>query len=144
MKNRTHIPKFVSWLAIALVVVVSTAGGARFDPGPPVEGAGLDAGAIAEEVLITVREITNLVQSQLARDQDAASPEFVRAMVGQELLPGDGIKTFQNSEARVDILVGGFTRINRTTIKDLFSLRTFLIARVRVSSLNPRRRESLN
>ena len=127
MKNRNRIPKIGSWLAVALVIVVSTAGGARFDAGPPVEGAGLEAGAPAEEVLITVREITNLVQSQLARDQDAASTEFVRAMVGQELLPGDGIKTFQNSEARVDILVGGFTRINRTTPNTIWRVGKFAV-----------------
>jgi hypothetical protein len=127
MKHLNRIPKLMGWMALAFAVVVFSSDGARIDVSPPVEAAALDGVLPAEEVLITVREITNLVDSQRPRGQDAATAEFVTAVVGQDLLPGDGIKTYPHSEARVDIEVGDFTRITRTTPNTLWRLGEFAV-----------------
>ena len=50
---------------------------------------------------------------------------FASAQIGQHLLPGDVVKTFLESEARVDIWVREFLRITRTTPDTIWRLGQF-------------------
>ena len=70
---------------------------------------------------ITVEEIVNQVETE-RRGQGLS---FLPAQVGQELIPGDAVKTFLASEARVDIVVLPFTRITRTTPNTTWRLGQF-------------------
>ena len=61
----------------------------------------------AETARITVEEIVNRVAT-------AEEETFTPALAGEELRPGFGVKTFADSEARVDVVIRGFLRIVRT------------------------------
>ncbi len=47
------------------------------------------------------------------------------AQVGQELVPGDGVLTFPNSQARIDITLAELLRVVRTTPDTLWRLGEF-------------------
>ena len=73
---------------------------------------------------ITVEEIVNRVETNIRRDAHQR-PAFSPAEIGQVLLPGDGVKTFPGSEARVDITIGALTRITRTRPNTLWRIGQF-------------------
>ena len=50
---------------------------------------------------------------------------FLPAVVGQELLPGDGLMTYADSEARVDITIADYTRVSRTKPNTVWRLGQF-------------------
>lgn len=74
---------------------------------------------------ITVEEVINRVDTDRPRQEGVQPTNFVSARVGQELISGDGVLTFQNSEARVDITVQEFLRVIRTTPNTLWRLGQF-------------------
>ena len=74
---------------------------------------------------ITVEEITNRVETERPRETSAPAAVFAPAEIGQDLVPGDGVKTFIESEARVDIRVEEFLRIIRTTPDTVWRLGQF-------------------
>ena len=63
---------------------------------------------------VTVEEVINTVETDRRRDTDDPEAEFQSAQLGQGLIPGDGVKTFGDSEARVDIAILDHLRIART------------------------------
>ena len=63
---------------------------------------------------ISVQEMVNRVESDRPRDPATDAVNFLPAVLGQDLRPGDGLKTYDASEARVDIVVGSSSRITRT------------------------------
>ena len=67
-----------------------------------------------EDVQITVAQITNQVETDRRSSPDVVTGDFVPAQVGQNLSPGDEVKTFADSEARVDMVIRDFTLITRT------------------------------
>lgn len=78
--------------------------------------------------LITVEEILNQVETGRVEDAGAGL-DFRPAEIGQQLFPGASVKTFQNSEARVDIRVRGLLRIIRTTPNTIWRLGQFAVER---------------
>ena len=74
---------------------------------------------------ITVEHVVNRVDTDRPRQDCEQLPNFLSARVGQELIPGDGVLTFQDSEARVDITVREFLRVVRTTPDTLWRLGQF-------------------
>ena len=78
---------------------------------------------VAAPTIITVEEITNRVETE--RPREASAAVFAPAQIGQNLVPGDGVKTFVESEARVDIRVQDFLRIIRTTPDTVWRLGQF-------------------
>ena len=98
MKNLGLIPIVTIWITIALVLVVFTIGDVGFNDRMP-----------AQEVMTTVRDITKRIDSLRQRSQNAVDNFEITAAVGRRVLPDDGIKTFQNSEAPVDITFGDYT-----------------------------------
>ncbi len=99
---------------VAIVVMLST--GSTATP--------LAQAAIAE---ITVKEVVNQVEVDQPRDGAAAVANFLPVTIGQGLAPGDGLKTFDASEARVDISVGDFVRVSRTKPNTLWRLGQFTV-----------------
>ena len=83
------------------------------------------SGPIAVAAQITVEEITNRVETERPRESAQPATAFTPAEIGQELLPGDGVKTFVESEARVDIRVQEFLRITRTTPDTIWRIGQF-------------------
>jgi len=83
------------------------------------------------DVRITVEELVNQVESDRPRGTGPfgrfRTSGFSPAVVGQTLIPGDGIKTFANSEARVDVALGPLTRITRTTPNTIWRLGRFAL-----------------
>ncbi len=75
---------------------------------------------------ITVEEIVNRVETGRVEGTGNAL-DFLPAEVGQDLLPGSGVKTFQDSEARVDIRVQELLRIIRTTPNTVWRLGQFAV-----------------
>jgi len=98
MKNLGLIPIVTIWITIALVLVVFTIGDVGFNDRMP-----------AQEVMTTVRDITKRIDSLRQRSQNAVDNFVITAAVGRRVLPDDGIKTFQNNEAPVDITFGDYT-----------------------------------
>ena len=84
-----------------------------------------DADQEPEAARITVEEVINRVETDKRRDLDAAEEQFLPAQVGEDLSPGDGVKTFRESEARVDIVIRDLTRITRSTPNTIWRLGQF-------------------
>jgi len=82
-------------------------------------------GSEAQQASIHVEEIINQVET--ARPRGAGTTVFLPAQVGQALLPGDGVKTAADSEARVDIVIHKFLRIARTTPNTIWRLGPFTL-----------------
>ena len=80
-----------------------------------------------EPARITVEEVVNRVETERPREPGIDQAEFLLAEVGQELSPGDGIKTFRESEARVDIVIRALTRITWSTPNTIWRLGQFAV-----------------
>jgi hypothetical protein len=93
-------------------------------------------GPAAVAVQITVEEITNRVETERPREAAQPATAFSPAEIGQDLLPGDGVKTFVESEARVDIRVQEFLRIIRTTPDTIWRLGQFGVDQDTIIELN--------
>jgi hypothetical protein len=78
-------------------------------------------------VEITVKEVVNQVEVAQLKDDATAAANFLPVTVGQALSPGDGLKTFDSSEARVDISVGDFVRVTRTKPNTVWRLGQFSV-----------------
>ena len=74
---------------------------------------------------ITLEEVINRVDTDRPREAGLESPNFIAAQVGQELVPGDGVLTFPNSQARIDITLQELLRVVRTTPDTLWRLGQF-------------------
>ena len=98
---------------VAIVAMLSTGGDS------PVP-------ALAASVNITVKEVVNQVEVDQSGDA-ATAANFQPVTLGQELAPGDGLKTFEASEARVDISVGEFVRVSRTKPNTVWRLGQFTV-----------------
>ena len=90
----TGVMAAAALVAAAVAIAVVFAGGS-----PPVPAQ------------ISLKEVINTVETDRPRGLGPVAEIFLPAVVGQELLPGDGLKTFANSEARVDISIGDYTRL---------------------------------
>jgi hypothetical protein len=102
----------LSIAAVAILVLVSS------------RSAASSASAIVE---ITVKEVVNQVKVDQPRGVATTAANFLPVTIGQELLPGDGLQTFDGSEARVDISVGGFVRVSRTKPNTVWRLGEFTV-----------------
>ena len=71
---------------------------------------------------ITVQEMVNRVEADRPREPAANTTNFVP--LGQDLIPGDRMKTY---EARVGIAVGDFIRVTRTKPNTLWRLGQFTL-----------------
>ena len=105
------------WLTISLrsISVVVVAGALLF-------GVGCGSEAADESSLVTIKKITNQVETNRSWTSDDNDAKFIPAAVGQVLLPGDIVKTFLNSEARVDFRIREFLRITRTKPNTVWQL----------------------
>jgi len=74
---------------------------------------------------ITLEEVINRVDTDRPREDGVQPPNFVAAQVGQEIVPGDGVLTFPNSQARIDITLAELLRVVRTTPDTLWRLGEF-------------------
>ena len=81
---------------------------------------------VLDDSRISVEEIVNRVETGQVGNTPGQQ-DFKAAEIGQELLPGSGVKTFQDSEARVDIRIQELLRIIRTTPNTLWRLTQFAI-----------------
>ena len=86
--------------------------------------------------LITVEEIINQVETSRPRVAGENIAEFLPAEIGQDLLPGDGVKTFLESETRIDIRLRGLIRIIRTTPNTIWRLGRFALAQNTIIELD--------
>ena len=84
---------------------------------------------------ITVEEVVNRVETNRTED-GGAEPDFLPAEIGQELFPGAEVKTFRDSEARVDIRVQELIRIIRTTPNTVWRLGQFAVERETIIELD--------
>ena len=105
------------WLTIGLrtISVVVVAGALLF-------GVGCGSQAADESSLVTIQKITNQVDTNRSWTSEDNDAKFIPATVGQVLLPGDIVKTFLNSEARVDFRIREFLRITRTKPNTVWKL----------------------
>ena len=104
--------------SIAIIVVVAGVFAAGFANGGAVR---------ADDAQFTVKEIVNRVETQRHRDSAVLEVDFRLAQLEQDLVPGDAVKTYKNSEARVDITVQELTRITRTTPNTIWRLGAFVV-----------------
>ena len=74
---------------------------------------------------ITVAKIVNRVETDRPGRSGSMTEQFLPAVIGQGLLPGDGVRTYVNSEARVDIKIQGHTRVSRTRPNTIWRLGQF-------------------
>ena len=74
---------------------------------------------------ITVQEVINQVETDRPRGIIPVAESYLPAVVGQELLPGDGLMTYADSEARVDITIADYTRVSRTKPNTVWRLGQF-------------------
>ena len=86
-----------------------------------------DADSKPEKVRITVEEVINRVETEKPRLPDNDEANFLPAEVGEDLSPGDGVKTFRESEARIDIVIRALTRITRSTPNTIWRLGQFAL-----------------
>jgi hypothetical protein len=107
-------------IAVAALVLVLRSGG----------------GPAAAAAQLTVEEITNRVETERPREAAQPATAFSLAVIGQELLPGDGVKTFVESEARVDIRFQESLRITRTTPDTIWRLGQFGVGQDTIIELN--------
>ena len=77
-----------------------------------------------ERAEISMVEVINQVETGRPREDDERQ-NFLSAQVGENLILGDGIKTFGASEARVDISLRTSTRVTRTIPNTLWRLGQF-------------------
>ena len=98
-------------LAVAIAVAFS------------ITGKGEDAVQLVK-VDITVEEVINRVETQRRRPPNLAGT-FTPALVGEKLIPGDGVKTYSGSEERIDITFKTASRITRTTPNTTWRLGNF-------------------
>ena len=98
-------------LAVAAVVVFSIS----WNGGDSVQLVDVD---------ISVAEIINQVETERRRPPNLAG-SFTPAILGQKLTAGDGVKTFSQSEARIDISFNTASRITRTTPNTIWRLGNF-------------------
>ena len=94
----TSLATVVASVLVAVVVSIAAGGG---EPAP-------------EDAHITVQEIVNQVDTGETAETGGAQPDYTPAQIGEELRPGSGVKTYQESEARVDVSVRDLIRIVRT------------------------------
>ncbi len=87
--------------AIALIMVACGGGNGDATPQP-------------QDAQVTVEEVINTVETDRRRDTDATEAELRAAQIGQGLVTGDRVKTFSDSEARIDIAILDHLRIART------------------------------
>ena len=86
-----------------------------------------DDGPKPDKARITVEEVINRVETERPREPDIDEATFSPAEVGEDLSPGDGVKTFRESEARVDIVISAFIRITRSTPNTIWRLGQFAL-----------------
>ncbi len=125
--------RFVIWflgsIAAPMAIVVAVAG---------VFTAGFANGGTlrADDAQFTVKEIVNRVETQRHRDPTVLEVDFRLAQLDQDLVPGDAVKTYKNSEARVDITVQELTRITRTRPNTIWRLGAFVVDKGAVIELD--------
>ena len=90
----------------------------------PIAAACGDDPPAPEPAHITVEEIINQVETLRPI---AAGPDFSPAQVGEQLSPGDAVRTLQDSEARVDIVVREYRRVSWTTANTIWRLGQFAV-----------------
>ena len=95
-----------------------------------------DGSAEPEDARITVEEVVNRVETDRREDPVLGGEHFLPAEVGQTLSSGNGVKTFPDSEARVDIVIRTFTRITRTTPNTIWRLDQFAVDQDTIIELN--------
>ena len=78
----------------------------------------LNGGSSAVPAEISVAKIINRVETDRPRETGPARERFVPAEIGQALLPGDGVRTYVNSEVRIDIQIQEYTRVPRGDVRD--------------------------
>lgn len=105
--------------AIALGTTLAVAAAMTFLTSGDGEG-----GVQLVETDITVEEVINRVETQRRRPPNLAG-SFTPALVGEKLIPGDGVKTYSGSEARIDITFKTASRITRTTPNTTWRLGNF-------------------
>lgn len=118
MTNRIRQPA-IKLGAIGIIIFVLTSAVLVF-----VNLGSIDNQAEPQDVRITVEEIVNQVESDRPRGAGQGSG-FSPAVIGQALIPGDRIKTFPDSEARIDVTLGPLTRITWTTPNTTWRLGQF-------------------
>ena len=106
-------PIFAGLLFAALAVIASACGG----------GGDLDGSTTQ----ITVEEIINDVETDRPRESGAGDSDFQAAALGQDLISGDSLKTFRDSEARVDVIIQGRVRVIRSKPGTIWRLGRFSI-----------------
>jgi hypothetical protein len=75
---------------------------------------------------ITVKEVVNRVEVN-GLNPTTGDPELVELQLGQSLFPGNSVKTYRDSEARVDIAIDEFTRISRTSPETVWRIGGFSV-----------------
>ncbi|MCH8870345.1 MAG: hypothetical protein IIC85_11590, partial [Chloroflexi bacterium] len=76
---------------------------------------------------ITIEEIVNRVEVNSAfHTISTGDRDFDEAYIGMRLQAGDGVRTFPDSEARVDISIGDTVRFLRTAPNTLWRIGTFV------------------
>ncbi|MFQ6028845.1 MAG: hypothetical protein ACE5Q6_15280, partial [Dehalococcoidia bacterium] len=123
-----HSKRHILWVLLSLCICAVTLVAAG--------SIGGDGDPEPEEVNVILKEIINRVETDRPRHLAARGTNFLPARIGQELVPGDGIKTFENSESRVDIAVREFTRITRTTPNTVWRLGQFALDGATIIELN--------
>ena len=84
---------------------------------------------------ITVEEIVNRVETGQSVET-GANLTFLPAEVGQDLETGSGVRTFPDSEARVDIQIEDLLRVLRTTPNTVWVLGQFAVRQDTVIELD--------
>ena len=135
MKNIAHqIGRFLTDHRAALIIAVlgSVAGVVAvvlvFD--------GRLGGREAQGSQITIEEIVNQVETHRSTEVQGNISRFLPARVGQNLSSGDGVRTFRDSQARVDIRIQEFLRIVRTTPNTTWRLGQFALDEAAIIELN--------
>ena len=103
-------------LVAAIALIMVACGGGNGDPTLQPQNA-----------QVTVEEVINTVETDRRRDTDATEADFRAAQIGQGLITGDGVKTFSDSEARIDIAIVDHLRIARTKPNTLWRLGQFSV-----------------